>query len=185
MVGCMDLTLLCFQDYYDIVKNPMDMSLLRNKLVSGVYKDPWEYVNDVWLMFDNAWLYNKKQSKVYKDCMKVNPLSYHSVFLNFHLVHINNVSSAIEFQLVKVFEREIDDVMQRLGYCCGRKYVYQPQKLCCYGKDLCTIPRNAIYYHHHNRYGGGDIQCCVLQSVILLEANEPRKIIKKRNLLIL
>lgn len=49
----------------------MDLSTIRRKLDSGMYKDPWEYVDDVWLMFDNAWLYNRKTSRVYKYASKV------------------------------------------------------------------------------------------------------------------
>lgn len=54
-------------------------------------------------------------------------------------------------QLSEVFEQEIDPVMQRLGYCCGRKYTFNPQVLCCYGKQLCTIPRDAKYFSYQNR----------------------------------
>lgn len=56
------------------------------------------------------------------------------------------------FQLSEVFEQEIDPVMQALGYCCGRKYTFNPQVLCCYGKQLCTIPRDAKYFSYQNRY---------------------------------
>lgn len=55
------------------------------------------------------------------------------------------------FQLGEVFEGEIDAVMQSLGYCCGRKHVFSPQVLCCYGKQLCTISRDAVYYSYQNR----------------------------------
>lgn len=34
--------------------------------------DPWQYVDDIWLMFENAWLYNRKTSRVYRHCTKVN-----------------------------------------------------------------------------------------------------------------
>jgi E1A/CREB-binding protein len=54
-------------------------------------------------------------------------------------------------QLSEVFEAEIDSVMVSLGYCCGHKYVFCPQVLCCYGKQLCTIPRDAMYYSYQNR----------------------------------
>lgn len=54
-------------------------------------------------------------------------------------------------QLSEVFEMEIDPVMQSMGYCCGRKYTFNPQVLCCYGKQLCTIPRDAKYYSYQNR----------------------------------
>lgn len=81
------------QDYFDIVKNPIDLSTIKRKLDTGQYQEPWQYVEDVWLMFNNAWLYNRKTSRVYKYCTK----------------------------LAEVFEAEIDPVMQGLGYCCGRK----------------------------------------------------------------
>ncbi|XP_032896548.1 CREB-binding protein isoform X5 [Amblyraja radiata] len=119
-----DPSLLGIPDYFDIVKNPMDLSTIKRKLDTGQYQEPWQYVEDVWLMFNNAWLYNRKTSRVYKYCAK----------------------------LAEVFEQEIDPVMQSLGYCCGRKYEFSPQTLCCYGKQLCTIPRDATYFSYQNRY---------------------------------
>uniref|UniRef100_A0A674EU68 histone acetyltransferase n=1 Tax=Salmo trutta TaxID=8032 RepID=A0A674EU68_SALTR len=51
-----------------------------------------------------------------------------------------------------VFELEIDPVMVSLGYCCGRKFEFSPQTLCCYGKQLCTISRDGTYFSYQNRY---------------------------------
>uniref|UniRef100_A0A667Z649 histone acetyltransferase n=1 Tax=Myripristis murdjan TaxID=586833 RepID=A0A667Z649_9TELE len=119
-----DPMLLGIPDYFDIVKNPIDLSTIKRKLDTGQYQEPWQYVDDVWLMFNNAWLYNRKTSRVYKYCTK----------------------------LAEVFEAEIDPVMQGLGYCCGRKYEFSPQTLCCYGKQLCTISRDGTYYSYQNRY---------------------------------
>ncbi|EMP41855.1 hypothetical protein UY3_00890 [Chelonia mydas] len=119
-----DPQLLGIPDYFDIVKNPMDLSTIKRKLDTGQYQEPWQYVDDIWLMFNNAWLYNRKTSRVYKYCSR----------------------------LAEVFEQEIDPVMQSLGYCCGRKLEFSPQTLCCYGKQLCTIPRDATYYSYQNRY---------------------------------
>ncbi|KAK4337365.1 hypothetical protein RND71_043322 [Anisodus tanguticus] len=118
-----DPDLLFIPDYFDIVKKPMDLSTIKRKLDTGQYQDPWQYVEDVYLMFENAWLYNKKTSRVYKYCNK----------------------------LKEVFEQEIDPVMQSLGYCCGHKFVFTPQTLCCYGKQLCTILRDAKYMCYQNR----------------------------------
>uniref|UniRef100_A0A8C1ZEF4 histone acetyltransferase n=1 Tax=Cyprinus carpio TaxID=7962 RepID=A0A8C1ZEF4_CYPCA len=121
-------SLLGIPDYFDIVKNPMDLSTIKRKLDTGQYQEPWQYVEDIWLMFNNAWLYNRKTSRVYKCCSK----------------------------LAEVFEQEIDPVMQSLGYCCGRKFEFSPQTLCCYGKQLCTIPRDAAYFSYQNsspKYG--------------------------------
>uniref|UniRef100_A0A672NDS8 histone acetyltransferase n=1 Tax=Sinocyclocheilus grahami TaxID=75366 RepID=A0A672NDS8_SINGR len=119
-----DPTLLGIPDYFDIVKNPIDLSTIKRKLDTGQYQEPWQYVDDIWLMFNNAWLYNRKTSRVYKYCSK----------------------------LSEVFEQEIDPVMQSLGYCCGRKNEFSPQTLCCYGKQLCTISRDGTYYSYQNRY---------------------------------
>lgn len=58
-------------NYYTIVKHPMDLTTIRRKLLDKKYADPYEIVEDVWQMFDNAWSFNKKQSKVYRDCKKV------------------------------------------------------------------------------------------------------------------
>uniref|UniRef100_A0A8D3CME1 histone acetyltransferase n=1 Tax=Scophthalmus maximus TaxID=52904 RepID=A0A8D3CME1_SCOMX len=119
-----DPQLLGIPDYFDIVKNPMDLSTIKRKLDTGQYQEPWQYVDDIWLMFNNAWLYNRKTSRVYKYCSK----------------------------LAEVFEAEIDPVMQGMGYCCGRKFEFSPQTLCCYGKQLCTIQRDAAYFSYQNRY---------------------------------
>uniref|UniRef100_A0A7N8WN84 histone acetyltransferase n=1 Tax=Mastacembelus armatus TaxID=205130 RepID=A0A7N8WN84_9TELE len=123
-----DPILLGIPDYFDIVKNPIDLSTIKRKLDTGQYQEPWQYVDDVWLMFNNAWLYNRKTSRVYKYCTK----------------------------LAEVFETEIDPVMQGLGYCCGRRFEFSPQMLCCYGKQLCTISRDGTYYSYQNsspKYG--------------------------------
>ena len=72
-------------------------------------------------------------------------------FVRFDLV-LSNENTELDFlQLSEVFEQEIDPVMQALGYCCGRKYTFNPQVLCCYGKQLCTIPRDAKYFSYQNR----------------------------------
>lgn len=90
-----DPVMLQIPDYFDIVLRPMDLSTIRRKLEANQYADPWQYVDDVWLMFENAWLYNKRRSTMFRFCTK----------------------------LSEVFEQAIDPVMQSLGYCCGRKYM--------------------------------------------------------------
>lgn len=49
----------------------MDLSTITANLDAGAYQDPWEFCDHMWLMFENAWLYNKKNSRVYKFCTKV------------------------------------------------------------------------------------------------------------------
>ncbi|WAQ98512.1 CBP-like protein, partial [Mya arenaria] len=80
----------------------MNLSTIERKLVAGQYKETWEYVDDVWRMFDNAWVYNRKSSKV----------------------------NDYRTKLSEVFEAEISSVMQSLGYCCGVRQFFTQQK--CY-----------------------------------------------------
>ena len=68
---CVCVCVFDVQDYFDIVKKPIDLSMIKRKLDSGQYQDPWQYVDDVWLMFDNAWLYNRKASRIHKYASKV------------------------------------------------------------------------------------------------------------------
>ncbi|KAI6201456.1 Histone acetyltransferase [Aphelenchoides besseyi] len=104
-------------DYYDIIKNPMDMETMEKKLNLGAYKNPWEFCEDMWLMFDNAWLYNRKNSKVYKYCTK----------------------------LSEVFAEFINPVMRQMGYCCGQKLSFTPMALFCFGASTCIIARDQQY----------------------------------------
>ena len=59
-------------DYFKIIKTRMGLYTIKKKLDEGTYTEPWEFVDDVWQMFENAWTYNRKQSRVYKYCSKVN-----------------------------------------------------------------------------------------------------------------
>ncbi len=36
--------------------------------------------------------------------------------------------------------------------CLTLQYTYHPQVLYCYGKALCTIPRDSPYYAYENKY---------------------------------
>jgi len=52
-------------DYYDVIKNPMDISTLNNKLENGQYESADEFEKDVRLMFRNCYAYNPPGSDVY------------------------------------------------------------------------------------------------------------------------
>lgn len=50
--------------YFDLVKNPMDLRTIREKLDKGEYSGVEQWKNDVNLVFSNAVLYNGKSSAV-------------------------------------------------------------------------------------------------------------------------
>ena len=51
-------------DYHDIIKQPMDLSTIRNKLDLAKYSSVLEFVDDVRLMFANCYFYNPPDNVV-------------------------------------------------------------------------------------------------------------------------
>ncbi|CAJ0566175.1 unnamed protein product, partial [Mesorhabditis spiculigera] len=97
--------------YADIIKQPMDLSTIRNKLNRGGYANPWQFCEDMWLMFDNAWTFNKKATKVYKQTTKVH----------------------------EIFTLEMNVAMEKMGYCCSQRLTFTELPLFCYGAGQCLI----------------------------------------------
>ncbi|CAO3686201.1 unnamed protein product [Rhizopus stolonifer] len=60
-----DHVVLNIPDYPTIVKNPMDLSTIEQKLNKNEYKSPDEFAADVNLMFDNCYLYNPPQLPIH------------------------------------------------------------------------------------------------------------------------
>ncbi|PJF18487.1 Bromo domain-containing protein [Paramicrosporidium saccamoebae] len=53
-------------DYFDIIKNPMDLSLVSKKLEAGEYADADSFIADIRLMLQNCFSYNHPDSQVSK-----------------------------------------------------------------------------------------------------------------------
>ncbi|CAH2096950.1 unnamed protein product [Euphydryas editha] len=58
-----------YPDYYELIKNPIDMEKIAHKLKNGVYNSVNELASDFILMFDNACKYNEPDSQIYKDAL--------------------------------------------------------------------------------------------------------------------
>lgn len=41
--------------------------------------------------------------------------------------------------------------MKSLGYCCGRRYVFEPEDVRCVGPNSCVIQTNAKYYDYRDK----------------------------------
>jgi len=59
-----DPVALGLPDYFDIVKNPMHLELVKKKLENAIYADMDSFERDVRLVFENAILYNGDDSEV-------------------------------------------------------------------------------------------------------------------------
>uniref|UniRef100_A0A1J3GCW9 Transcription factor GTE9 n=1 Tax=Noccaea caerulescens TaxID=107243 RepID=A0A1J3GCW9_NOCCA len=60
-----DVVKLNIMDYLTIIKHPMDLGTVKNKLTSGTYSCPSEFAADVRLTFSNAMTYNPPGHDVY------------------------------------------------------------------------------------------------------------------------
>lgn len=54
-------------DYYDVIKEPMDLSTMENKLEADQYATPEDFIKDARLIFDNCRKYNN-ESTPYAKC---------------------------------------------------------------------------------------------------------------------
>uniref|UniRef100_A0A452S0K6 Bromodomain testis-specific protein n=1 Tax=Ursus americanus TaxID=9643 RepID=A0A452S0K6_URSAM len=59
-----DVNALGLHNYYDIVKNPMDLGTIKGKMDNQEYKDAYEFAADVRLMFMNCYKYNPPDHEV-------------------------------------------------------------------------------------------------------------------------
>lgn len=112
-----DPVALNITDYHKIITRPMDLSTITTRLEKGAYKNPRAILDDLNLMWDNAWRYNRKNSRIYK----------------------------ITTKLSVVMEETVDPIMKRLGFCCGKRLYFTPSTLYCLAKNICIIPRDAKY----------------------------------------
>lgn len=57
-----------YPDYYEVIKQPMNMEKIASTLKNNGYENLDELVSDFILMFDNACKYNEPDSQIYKVC---------------------------------------------------------------------------------------------------------------------
>ena len=57
-----------YPDYYEVIKKPVDMQKVFQRMMAGQYCSLEDMVSDFVLMFDNACRYNEPDSLIYKVC---------------------------------------------------------------------------------------------------------------------
>ncbi|KAK6994776.1 protein polybromo-1-like isoform X1 [Biomphalaria glabrata] len=58
-----------YPDYYEVIKRPIDMLRIQQKMMSSQYESVEDMVADFVQMFDNACKYNEPDSVIYKDAL--------------------------------------------------------------------------------------------------------------------
>lgn len=130
--------------YCKVIANPIDLGTIQQKLNDRLYIDPWAFIDDIHLLFKNAYKFNRKTSIIYRFCGKVRlELSL--------LICIFSINVSYLFKLSTFFDSKTNGIMLRLGYCCGQKYRFQPKVLPCFGKPACKISKGGKYYKNNDR----------------------------------
>eukprot|EP00536_Pseudo-nitzschia_multiseries_P016034 jgi/Psemu1/247266/estExt_Genewise1.C_10040019 len=121
-------------DYFEVIKQPMDLGTIRKKLENGCYHSLDDFHNHVQITFDNAMLYNPEGSVVY------------------NMAHEMKTKFIQDFDnLMKQLNAE-EDAKRRNGEACSlcgcEKLLFEPPVFYCNGLNCPSkrIRRNSYYY---------------------------------------
>lgn len=65
------MTRVSFGSYFEVIKNPMDLSTMSAKLDQGMYKDRAQFEKDFRLLIRNAKQYNTPKTAAYEDALEL------------------------------------------------------------------------------------------------------------------
>lgn len=116
----------------------MYLNKVCSKIMTGKYKDEFDVIDDINLIFDNAIMYNHKKTKYHKIAIEVN---------DFIFRYLNITNFVFNFQLQVKFEDKVTRMMKSIGYCCGSSYKRSPQIVTCNGATKnCFIKLGSVYH---------------------------------------
>ena len=58
-----------YPDYYDLIKRPIDLTMIGDRLAQGAYASMGDFAADMNLLFENALRYNLPESQVAQDAL--------------------------------------------------------------------------------------------------------------------
>lgn len=58
-------------DYFEVIKNPMDLGTVEKKVMNNEYMDVYQFLDDVRLIWSNCYTYNPTESDVAKMCKEL------------------------------------------------------------------------------------------------------------------
>ncbi|KAI8643546.1 SNF2 family N-terminal domain-containing protein [Parasitella parasitica] len=65
-----------YPEYYTLIKNPISMNMIKERIHSFYYENVQEFKNDFHVMFENACIFNEEDSIVYKDATEMERILY-------------------------------------------------------------------------------------------------------------
>jgi len=66
-------------DYYDVIKEPMDLSTMEEKHEKDLYPTPEDFVKDAKLVFDNCRKYNNETTPYAKSANKLEKFMWNQI----------------------------------------------------------------------------------------------------------
>lgn len=72
--------------YVKMISQPIDLSAIERKIIGNEYKQPWDFIGDVNLMFQNCWKFNNKKSRLYGCCTQVIYLMSRNTILEIFII---------------------------------------------------------------------------------------------------
>uniref|UniRef100_A0A2M4A8V7 Putative chromatin remodeling complex rsc subunit rsc1/polybromo n=1 Tax=Anopheles triannulatus TaxID=58253 RepID=A0A2M4A8V7_9DIPT len=114
-----------YPDYYDIIKNPIDIEKIEKKLRQQAYESIEDMAADFMLMFENACKYNEPDSQIYKDALCLQQLVIQTKQSLRSDETVPNVQQAVQELLLSLFTTF---------------YNYQDEEGRCYSDSLAELP---------------------------------------------
>jgi Bromodomain/TAZ zinc finger len=154
-----DPVALGLPDYYDVIKNPMHLDLIRKKLENAIYSDMESFARDTRLVFENAILYNGESSEVGELAQimlmrfdKLYNAVVHGTFVVIVYKSVYPFARPTLMHLLLAPDIESSHVnLESQGELCSlcgvQKRRFEPTVLYCQGKcGMQRIKRNAAYF---------------------------------------
>ncbi|XP_058823523.1 protein polybromo-1 isoform X2 [Topomyia yanbarensis] len=116
-----------YPDYYDIIKNPIDIDKIELKLRKQSYESVEEMATDFMLMFENACKYNEPDSQIYKDALCLQQLVIQTKQALRSDETVPDVPQAVQELLLSLFTN---------------LYNYQDDEGRCYTDSLSELPEH-------------------------------------------
>jgi hypothetical protein len=155
-----DPVALGLPDYFDVVKTPMHLELVKKKLDNAVYSDMSTFAREAKLVFENAILYNGETSEVGALAQSM-LVKFDKVFntlvqgmstergLSSRDLKTGNLTR-IPFCFLGIESSQLNLETQGVAcsLCAGQKRCFEPTVLCCQGRQcgMQRIKRFAAYY---------------------------------------
>lgn len=127
-------------DYFERIKNPMDLGTINKRLDSGYYREIKGFDHDIRLTFDNAMLYNEPKTPVHEMAKGLKDL------------YLQEYTKLIEGMKREEEERRQSD--RACALCGCEKLQFEPPVFFCSGMNCQSkrIHRNRHFYVGGNQY---------------------------------